>query len=349
MTGARWEVVVVGGSVAGARLAGALAAAGARVALVEPRPGIEKRCGGWLPVGLVESEPILATLDIPCHRPVGCRVETPRGARAVANPGYLVVARSDLDGALFRWALMQGAHHFETRVVALDHNTAGWRLQLADGRKLDAALVVGADGCTSLVRRQVTGRFDRDRIMICLGLTLSEPGPEVVVVLEERLVGYLWYLPRRDHVSLGICAPPAYKQGLAGRLRSFGARFGHPRPAPVRDRMWGGVFPMICDPAFYSGGLCGDDWTLVGDAAGMVNPVSGEGIRYALRSARLAARAILEGHPARYGALVADACRDLADEAYWMGKVLGAPDPVRQYRFSALECFLPVLGRYALA
>lgn len=343
--GSGWDVLVVGGAIAGSRLAGELARAGARVALIEPHPGAEKPCGGWLPAHAARVESLLQQLGIATRQPAHYAIETPRGARRIANPGYRIVARADLDRALFDWAIAGGARHLAGRVSAIERESRRWQLQLDDGAVVRGRLLVGADGCSSVVRRTLVGAFGRDRLMVTLGVTLPEPADEMRVHLVEGRVGYGWYLPRPDHASVGVCAPAAHKSGLREQLLTLAQPLARALPA----RCWGAPIPMITAPGFYRRRLGGDDWLLVGDAAGMANAISGEGIVHALRSAQLAAQAILGGHPRGYGRRVAARCGDLAEAAATMARVLAAADPVRAYRFAALEQLLPTLGRFDLA
>jgi menaquinone-9 beta-reductase len=340
-----WDVLVVGGAIAGSRLAGELARAGVRVALVEPHPGTEKPCGGWLPTHAAQVEPLLAQLAIAARQPAHYRIETPRGTRRIANPGYSIVARAALDAALFDWAIAGGACHLASRVCAIERESRRWRLQLADGASISGRLLVGADGCASVVRRALVGAFGRDQLMVTLGLTLPAPVDEMRVHLVAGRVGYGWYLPRPVHASVGVCAPAAHKSGLRDQLLALAQPLAGSLPA----RCWGAPIPMITAPGFYRRRLSGDDWLLVGDAAGMANAISGEGIVHALRSAQLAAQAILAGRPRGYGRRVATRCGALAEAAAAMARVLAAADPVRAYRFAALEQLLPTLGRFDLA
>jgi len=206
-------------------------------------------------------------------------------------------------------------------------------------------LLVGADGCASVVRRSLVGPFGRDQLMLTLGLTLPAPIDEMRVRLVDGRVGYGWYLPRTDHASVGFCAPAPFRNGLREQLLALARPLSDALPA----RCWGAPIPLVTTPGFYRRRLGGDDWLLVGDAAGMANAISGEGIVHALRSAQLAAQAILSGRPRGYGRRIATHSEPLVEAAATMAHVLAAADPVRAYRFAALEQLMPALGRFDLA
>ena len=118
------------------------------------------------------------------------------------------------------------------------------------------------------------------------------------------LSGYLWLFPRPDHVGVGICAPLAGvpTKAMIARLErevavSFPAmieddapRYAHTIPSPSADPR------SILE-------IAGPRWALVGDAAALADPITGEGIFFALRSATVLARTLREtGSPATYPA-----------------------------------------------
>jgi flavin-dependent dehydrogenase len=117
----------------------------------------------------------------------------------------------------------------------------------------------------------------------------------MVIRFTPGLEGYLWLFPRRDHVGVGICAPLAQvpTQALFARLesevaRAFpalsqldGERYAHTIPSPSEDPR------SILE-------IGGRSFALVGDAAALADPITGEGIYFALRSGELLAAALRE-------------------------------------------------------
>jgi len=111
--------------------------------------------------------------------------------------------------------------------------------------------------------------------------------------------GYLWSFPRADHLSVGICAKMGQNptQQLRRHLDQFvqeekismeGARFySHVLPSPEAQTIRGRR-------------IAGKNWAMVGDAAACVDPLTGEGLYYALRSGDLLAQALMEGQPQAY-------------------------------------------------
>jgi flavin-dependent dehydrogenase len=122
------------------------------------------------------------------------------------------------------------------------------------------------------------------------------------------LRGYLWLFPRPDHVGVGICAPLAQvpTQQLWSVLEREVARSFPALLDPDADRYAHTIPSPTSDPASLLE-IAGPRWALVGDAAALADPITGEGIAPALASAaELAATLREDGSPARYPRRVAE-------------------------------------------
>jgi geranylgeranyl diphosphate/geranylgeranyl-bacteriochlorophyllide a reductase len=294
------KVAVVGGGPAGALLGWALARGGIAAAVFDASHPREKPCGGGLTrraVALLPPEP--AGDPLPVRWVDACRFEAPPDAVEVrlAQP-IAVGSRLEIDAWLLRRATEAGAGHVAERVVGVDGSGT---LRTAAGREMRFDVIVGADGAGSLVRRTFLGALPPARLMMAAGWFAPGEAP-MLVRFTRGLAGYLWLFPRPDHVGVGICAPLAAvpTRELIARLeaevaRSFpalveveGGRYAHTIPSPTADPR------SLLE-------IAGERWALVGDAAALADPITGEGIAYALRSAALLARVLIEdGSPRRY-------------------------------------------------
>jgi flavin-dependent dehydrogenase len=174
--------------------------------------------------------------------------------------------------------------------------------------------------------------------MLTFGYYLSVPCELARVQFYENFAGYAWTFPRPDHVSIGICgkvgAEPTAR--LHARLSTFMQRSGY---APDPARIFSHLLPSLSVESWGNLRLVGKGWALVGDAAGLVDPITGEGIYYAMRSGDLLAEALLEGVPELYPErLWSDFGRGLAVGArlasiFYRGEFLGGSIPTRMIEF----------------
>jgi flavin-dependent dehydrogenase len=121
--------------------------------------------------------------------------------------------------------------------------------------------------------------------------------PEIVVRFVRQPPGYIWSFPRADHLAIGICAPAdlANAAALRGHVDRWLARQDFARERRMTPYSW--PIPSLPATAWADGLPTGPRWLLAGDAAGLVDPLTREGIYYALRSGALAAQALLETAP----------------------------------------------------
>jgi flavin-dependent dehydrogenase len=118
------------------------------------------------------------------------------------------------------------------------------------------------------------------------------PGDQTHIDIQflPRLEGYIWVFPRCGHLSVGICGKGEPASSLRKRLEQY---------LTQRGMAWKGaafyshLLPSLDAASWKKNRVAGEGWMAVGDAAGLVDPVTGEGLYYAIRSADLAARALL--------------------------------------------------------
>ena len=304
------DIGVVGAGPAGAWAARQLAAGGMRVALFDASHPREKACGGGITgraldeiAAAVPAETLdgVAVEDASFHAGVGDEASVDLRPRGASRRRLLVVDRRSFDAALLEAAIRAGAEHIRERVTDVLVGSDGVRLQ-TNRRSYRCSRVIGADGVNSLVRRRTAGPLARADLSIATGyFVFGETSRDVRVEFVSAPPGYFWSFPRRDHLAVGACA------------QADAARVG-PLAALVTERIRDAVrpgrqlvryswpIPSLGPASLAREQPAGDRWFLAGDAAGLVDPITREGIFFALRSASLAAEAILgvADAPTRY-------------------------------------------------
>ncbi len=303
------RIAIVGASVAGSYFAYLMARNGAAVDLYDPRAPWSKPCGGGITAKAIDTFPILAPLAQEAAAVDRFRLIAPsgRGAEVRSERPLWLVERERLNRHLLEAALVAGAHHRRERITAVEREVGGWRLESEAGGEGGYTHLVGADGAVSTVRRILDRPFSRRELILALDHHIMEHGltPHVAISFLGRGMGYIWAFVGARYASIGIGAPAAghRREELEATLGRFLERhypgLVAPDAEPVR---W--VIPLHRRGLLQDYQIQGEGWSLIGDAAGLADPLTGEGIYHALRSARLLAESFLLDQPHAYAAAV---------------------------------------------
>lgn len=294
------DIAIVGAGPAGAYLAYLLARRGMFATVYDDSHPREKPCGGGITPSALERFPLLRGVPSPRYVEKMLFI-SPDGKEALVGGRTLMnVSRRDLDWYLVQKAVEAGAALREERVIAVSGDAGGWVVRTASGeRRCD--LLVGADGANSVVRRDTVGPIPRGDVGACIGYFVAgiERDHSVMKFFRD-FQGYAWIFPRETHASIGVGLDVRHARRLKAYLDGFMDRYC---PNVEKLAPFGALIPTARDPKFYKARCAGRNWALIGDAAGHVDPVLGEGIRYALWDAELACEAVAGGDLSRFDAL----------------------------------------------
>lgn len=291
--GNRYEVAVVGAGPAGASAARLLAVRGHSVLLLEkdelPR---YKVCGGGVVLRARRSleVDISGAVDRECR---SAELHGPNSGSSLTlhreDPMISMTMRARLDHLLVREAERAGADVWSgCRVADLSQDRSQVTLETTAGPVV-ARFVIAADGAMSTVARAAGWPDDRDLI----------PALESELFVDEDVFerlgrtarfdfdvvpnGYAWVFPKAEHLSIGVLSTRRGRARLPGHLKRYYESIG---VEGIRDEQRHGfVIPIRPRRAGFVKGRV----LLVGDAAGFADPVTAEGISFAIQSAQLAA------------------------------------------------------------
>ncbi|MBN9886881.1 geranylgeranyl reductase family protein [Salipiger abyssi] len=286
----RFDLIVLGAGPAGATAALVAARAGLRVALIDkavfPR---DKLCGGLITGRCLSHQAALSALPPPDmltrhERLVFYRDGAPLGEMTDSPPLHLTT-RLSLDHHLLALALEAGA--VDLTGTRLREIGAG-QVTLENGTLLTFSALIGADGVQSVVARHLFGAsFDKAKIGFALE-TEAPPAPQEPIRIDFGAAnwGYGWRFPKPESTTIGIGGLHACNP----RMRAGMMRYLSELDAPKALRIKGHFLPFGDFRRTPGRGAI----LLAGDAAGLVDPITGEGIGHAILSGHYAAKAVAE-------------------------------------------------------
>lgn len=364
----QFDVLIVGAGPAGSFVAELLAKGGAKVALFDGRPeGTPKACGGGVTAKALKAWPQLLNAagrtinELDLYSPSGKKLHLE------LDEPFAIYSRVVFDSYLRDRAKNAGAQIVSGRISArkIKRTETGWRLKDENGREWTSPMLAGADGANSGIAKMLAGPLPPSDMEVAFGYRAPLPANEVapaVVAFLPRWVGYAWAFPRPDHISFGIATTQdafehqplddllwrfmvGYYQQCNGVKIKFWKEDETAESQRVRQHLndtaerYAARIPGLAATTWENRKVCGGDWALLGDAAGFADPVTGEGIYYALRSAELFAEAYLDGRPETYEArwredFGADLSRAAQMRRRFYGNFWGAPFTERMIEFA---------------
>lgn len=328
-----FDLLIVGAGPAGSFAAEKLARAGVHVALFDGRPEDEpKACGGGVTSKALKAWPHLLEA-------VGRTVEelelySPGGKKLhlELDEPFAIYSRTVFDSYLRDRAAEAGAQIFAERVSFQKRSSEknDWIVRSQSGAQWRAPMLVAADGANSRIAKTLAGPLSKAEMEVAFGYRAPLPSQDIaptVVAFLPGWAGYAWAFPRPDHISFGIAtSQDAFDhQALDALLWRFMTGYYRMR-ADKSARLWtsrkkdqtrdqeiatelqvsaeryAARIPGLSVKTWDTRRASGEGWALLGDAAGFADPVTGEGIYYALRSGELFAEAYIEGKPEEYEA-----------------------------------------------
>ena len=343
---ADFDAIIVGGGPAGSTAAHGLARSGAKVIVLEaatfPR---QKLCAGWVTATAWQSLGIREEAYPGTLQPFSSATLTVNGRIHASHWDHTVsygIIRSEFDHYLVRRAAAAGAIVRDGTTIGTPQKTGtAWTVQTKK-ETLHAPLLIGAGGHRCPVARALAEISPEEAIVLAResethitnetlrGITAHPGTPELF--LEEDLNGYGWSFTKGNFLNIGIgCVSNGrdLNQRCANMLKRLRAEGRLPADLP-RSSFQGHAYAVrLRRPRRTSG----PGWMILGDAAGLARPFSGEGIGPAIESGRFAAAAVEQDDLAYYSRAL--------EETFGSGQ----PSPLAQIASALPRGILNAIGR----
>jgi len=297
------RIAIVGGGPAGSFAAAELAQAGREVLLFDEKLAWEKPCGGALTDKAIAYWSFLRDASVERNWTRDCELIAPSGRRVSfhLDRQITIFSRLALNGLMLERARAAGALVRHERILKIEGSLGHWSLQSAS-ENYNADFVVLAAGARNPFRNQFSQALGPENFMVAAGYYIPGTGHTVKIKFLKGLHGYIWIFPRADHFSAGICGRMKGKSTAELRrlleecLPEFNLGF-------EGARFYAHIIPSPTVSALQSVPFSGQGWAMIGDAAGFVDAITGEGLFYALRSAQLLSHCLRQDSPESYPAL----------------------------------------------
>ena len=295
----RFDVVVIGGGPAGATAARHCSQNSLRTLLLEKkRLPRYKPCAGGVTAAALEELGFDLGEGVVEKDCCGVRVQVKDFQKDVTADRTLfcTVARGCFDEFLVKQASMTGAEvHDGEGALCVEREGPGVVVR-TDMESYRANIVIGADGFFSTVRKSLDRGFDRDEVMLSVLCEVPLDEEEICRRCGNLLLvhcgfidrGYAWIFPKRGSVTAGVGGAVSDTGILVSGLREFLRLHGLDDRVEIR----GGHVPVTR----FRHSVYDERVMLTGDAAGFVDSFTGEGIRYAIISGKIAAQTAADCH-----------------------------------------------------
>jgi len=300
------QITVVGGGPSGSWASIQLAKRGHTVTLIDSLAPWEKPCGGGVTTKALDRFGIFNS-DLPRKDIERITVFFGDSDSVTFAPqsALTVVSRQELGRYLLDEAARTGVRIVNDRVTRIQDRDNRWIISGRD-TEFEADFLVGADGATSMVRRATGRALGAGELCVTVGYFIPGSFPShMKIFFVPAFEGYIWSFPRPDHISYGLItrSGPAWNIRAKSLLANFiEADLG----TLVMNQavFYSAPVPCLSPRSWKNNTISGNRWALVGDAAGLVDAITGEGIYFAFRSAEILAETIEQ--PGAYSKAIAN-------------------------------------------
>ena len=293
------DIVIIGGGPSGAVCGEQLARAGHSVDIYDENLAWEKPCGGGLTYKATEHFPFLLENPHPKKLIRNVEIISAENQRAKLDLKHPIViySRRVLNGLLLDRAKEAGCRVRHRRVQTIDVSGDKPRFSM-DNEWQKTDFVVLASGARNQILPGIRA-LSADELEMTQGYFVPQTAEEIIIKFLPDFEGYIWSFPRADHISLGVCGSMSAHTSseLRMHLHAFAAE---EKFATENAKFYSHVLPSPREVTLSNRAVIGKHWAMCGDAAAWVDPLTGEGLFYAMRSGEILGQCIAEGRPELY-------------------------------------------------
>jgi digeranylgeranylglycerophospholipid reductase len=219
-----------------------------------------------------------------------------------------LISRKEFDYYLLQRALKnKSVTFFDEKVTQVTRMKNSWILKTTKNKEVNVKVLIGADGCSSLVRKYIFRPIPSQFLASTVGYNFRCSSKYMETAFAKNTVeayysheyvqkmGFIWIFPKKTSINVGIGSLEAEKK-LKQKLDKFILLnpFGK-RLRFLPGDLFAHQLPIIWMKDFFDLPCSGENWALIGDAAGHVQPLGGAGIYYAMKGGMLCGLAFLDG------------------------------------------------------
>jgi len=286
------RIIIVGAGPSGSSAAYFLAKQNHEVLIIDPKAPCEKTCGGGVPSKCLKYFPefyqdfelskiLLDSMVFSFENEDFCEIPMPGGMG--------IFSREKHDQHIFEKALSVGASHRALTFKDCFQEGGSWKVK-TDEETLECDFLIGADGATSRVRNRLAKKLPRESYFKAADYLVSKSDLPLHIGFDKNLNGYLWVFPRKENCSIGIVDFDDDSVKRKKFLENYFKRFGVEESEIIKKRS--ALIPSLRSKDLKQHQVAGEKWALVGDAAALAEPITGEGIYYAMRSGKFLSECI---------------------------------------------------------
>ncbi|MEW5806683.1 MAG: NAD(P)/FAD-dependent oxidoreductase [Acidobacteriota bacterium] len=298
------KIGIIGAGPAGLHLARMLSIQKIETTLFDRIRVREKPCAGGVTFRVMREFDDLRAMEDKWKRIDSVVITSPSDlvAELHLKEPIIIFSRRDLDSFLKARAMDAGAAVVNERVIDFIQDEKGWSILTEKSTYRGFDFLVGADGASGLSRKKLSRPFQESELTQTVGFYIKNSTEDCIrIKFYEDIEGYAWSFPGKNEINVGIGAHLGKKnpKELLDLVNHFLNRY-LPDFRRNAKEFFSALIPFANPDVENLRRISGKQWALIGDSSGITDPITREGIYYAMKTAALLGDALKAGEAWRY-------------------------------------------------